>query len=120
VRRTRRGMLLTFDAKRRAKNKGIPFSLDWKNIQDRIENGYCELTGIPFNLDHPKSWDAPSIDQIIASNGYTPDNTRVVLYSVNVMIGTWGVEHFLMISDYLRLKRNTDIYLKYLTELFEE
>lgn len=44
-----------------------------------------------FDLTEPKAWNAPSLDQIKAGAGYTPENTRVVLYALNVMAGTWSL-----------------------------
>lgn len=43
VRNKRRGLSLTADAKQRAKAKGLPFSLDWRNIQAMIDGGICEM-----------------------------------------------------------------------------
>ena len=102
VRNKRRGLSLTTDAKQRAKSKGIPFSLEWRNIQKRIDAGICEVTGIPFDLMTPKSWNAPSIDQIIPGMGYTPENVRVILLALNTMANNWGFSKILEIADALR------------------
>lgn len=96
---TVRGFALAIDAKNRAKTKGIPFSLDWREIQRKIEAGFCEVTGLPFSLTKTRrTWDAPSLDQIKPGLGYTPENTRVVLYALNMMIGTWGLETMLKVA----------------------
>jgi hypothetical protein len=63
----------------------LAFSLNWRDIQEQIDVGCCEVTGIPFDLTTPKAWNAPSLDQIVAGGGYTQENTRVVLYALN----TW-------------------------------
>lgn len=102
VRLERRGLSLVSDAKRRAKTKGIPFDLDWRDIQRRLDLGKCEITSLPFDLMSPKAWNAPSLDQIRPGAGYTKENTRVVLYSLNVMLGTWGVEIMLKVADAAR------------------
>lgn len=107
-RRTHRGFSLTNDACRRAKERGLAFDLDWRDIQDRIDAGLCEVTGLPFDLDTPKAWNAPSIDQIVAGAGYTKDNTRVVLYALNTMANAWGVDLILTIAEAVRKKRSLD------------
>jgi hypothetical protein len=95
---TRRGFALVNVARHRAKKRGLPCDLDPQNIQDRIETGFCELTGIPFALDKPRSWNAPSLDRIDSTKGYTRENTRVVLYALNVMANTWGPGRILEIA----------------------
>lgn len=89
-RRNNRGFALVNIAKWRAKQRSLPFDLDPKEIQARIEAGHCEMTGIPFDLDVPRAWNAPSLDQIEPGKGYTANNVRVVLYALNVMSNTWG------------------------------
>lgn len=103
-----RGKALVTVAKYRAKVRGLEFNLRAENIQSRINLGVCELTGIPFDLKNPRSWNAPSLDRIDSGKGYTEDNVRVVLYSVNVMANTWGHHKILEISSAIVKKRNTD------------
>lgn len=102
VRLIRRGFSLSHDAKRRAREKDIPFDLDWRQIQKRIDAGHCEVTGIPFDLTKAKAWNAPSLDQIIPRAGYTTSNTRVVLYALNVMASDWGLDVVVKIADAIR------------------
>lgn len=105
---THRGFALTNEAKHRAKEKGFLFDLDWREIQKKVDAGVCEVTGIPFDLATPKSWNAPSLDQIVAGAGYTPDNVRVVLYALNTMANTWGVEMILTIAKAIQEKRTAN------------
>lgn len=105
VRLNKRGLALTSDAKRRAKTKGIPFDLDWRDIQKRIDKGACEVSGIRFDLMTPKAWNAPSLDQIVPGKGYTKTNTRVVLHAVNSMVGTWGLDVALTIVAEIRKRK---------------
>ena len=102
---TARGFSLTSDAKQRAKKKGIPFNLNWVRIQERIDRGFCEVTGLPFDLNTPHSWAAPSIDQIKPNEGYTEENVRIILYSLNTMLGNWGEDIVLTVSEALRQGR---------------
>jgi hypothetical protein len=94
-----RGHALVNVAKNRAKNFKIPFDLSVENIQKRIDNGCCEVTGISFDLTTPRAWNAPSLDQIIPKAGYTMENTRVVLYALNVMANSWGLQKIVEVSN---------------------
>jgi hypothetical protein len=79
-------------AQRRAKRKGIPFTLVESDIQAVIDGGVCQATGISFNLEEGVNWNGPSIDRINPSDGYTKENTRVVIQALNCMLGNWGPE----------------------------
>ena len=82
-------------AKERSIKKEYEFSitLDW--LIDKIDNGVCELTKIPFTLDKTSSLHnpfGPSLDKINPKKGYTTDNVRVVLWCVNRSLGEDGLE----------------------------
>lgn len=111
-RRDYRGHALVNVAKNRAKARGIPFDLSPMDIQKRIEAGHCELTGIAFNLDEPRAWNAPSLDQRNPGAGYTRDNVRVVLYALNVMANVWGENRIIEIAHAItarRIERSNDL-----------
>jgi len=88
-----RAMTLVSGAKQRAKKKGIPFDLTVDHIQDILEEGECQVTGLPFDIQpHQRGRDmtkkamhAPSLDQIRPSGGYTIDNVQVVVYNYNTL-----------------------------------
>jgi len=100
-----RGAALVNVAKWRAKTKGMEFDIEADDIQKRIDAGQCELTGIPFSLSEPRSWNAPSLDRIDPDGGYTKGNVRVVLYALNVMANTWGPGKILEIASAISRKR---------------
>src|SRR5271166_240293 len=104
-RRENRGLALINVARHRAKARGLPFDLSPLDIQQRIDEGYCELTGIAFNLDEPRSWNAPSLDQREAGMGYTRQNVRVVLYALNVMANVWGEGRIVEIANAISARR---------------
>lgn len=85
---------LVHSARVRAAKRGVPFDLDQhvEEIQARIENGVCEMTGEPFDLISVRSFDSPSIDRIAAGGGYTYDNIRIICYGMNCAVGTWGLD----------------------------
>jgi len=108
----KRGYALVNVARHRAKQRGIPFNLDPADIQARIDRGYCEVTGIPFDLTKPRCWNAPSLDQIEPSRGYTQENVRVILFSLNVMMNVWGEQKVVQIGNAIlkqRTKRSEEL-----------
>ena len=90
----RRGLLMVRGARTRAKQSGLEFDLDQHKheIQKRVDAGYCELTGIPFNLNGGRTWDTPSLDRVVPEKGYVYSNVRVVCRAINCMLGNWGPE----------------------------
>jgi hypothetical protein len=83
----------------------LRFDLSPLDIQRRIDEGRCELTGIAFNLDEPRAWNAPSLDQRTPGAGYTRENVRVVLYALNVMANTWGENRIVEIAAAINVRR---------------
>lgn len=89
-----RAGVLRRNALSRARQKVIPFDLtnDW--IQFQLDLGVCELSGLPFDFGPPKDGSthplAPSIDRIDTSEGYTSDNSRIILWCLNMGMGEWG------------------------------
>ncbi len=86
------------DARKRARKKGISFSLTGeylKKLWDE-QNGCCSISGISlvYGLGSIKDRNpySPSIDRINNKCGYTKDNIRLVCYAVNMGIFTWGLE----------------------------
>ncbi len=106
-RQENRGLALVTVARYRAKRKRLACGLEPTDIQRRINLGVCELTGISFDLTTPRSWNAPSLDRINSSLGYTQENTRVVLFALNVMANTWGENRIVQIANAIVAKRRT-------------
>lgn len=88
-----RGRLLIMEAKRRCSRKRVPFDLDQyiTEVEQRIQAGVCELTGMPLNLHNSGvNWDSPSLDRIEPGLGYVYSNIRVVCFAMNAAMGRWG------------------------------
>lgn len=88
-------------AKRRAKEKKIPFSLTTDLINElwNKQNNRCALTNIEFQISQERTGGkarpfAPSIDRIYCSKGYTPDNVRLVCVAVNYALNEFGEKVF--------------------------
>lgn len=94
----RAGYLL-LAAKQRSKN--VTITRAW--IQERLDRGYCEVTGLPFVIDAnaiANPW-SPSLDQRIPGQGYTPENTQLVVWIYNVSKGSWTHSDVLTLADAL-------------------
>lgn len=88
-------------ARRRAIKRDIEFTLTKEWILKRLERGVCEVSGLPFEyammgekvtVGMPRS---PSLDRIDSKRGYTPNNTRVVVWQVNLALADHGDDAFL-------------------------
>lgn len=94
-----RAYLLLKSARRRANAKGIPYKINIDWLLPRLEQGCCEVTGIPFDLAPPERgqtvhpW-SPSLHRENPEEGYTPNNTYVVCSAYNNARGQWGLEVF--------------------------
>ena len=92
-----RANTLINSAKRRCANRGrglVTIDTDW--IVRKIEIGFCELTGLPFDMSKPNGSQtnpyAPSLDRIDNSNpDYSKSNTRVVLSIINTALADHGL-----------------------------
>jgi hypothetical protein len=85
-------MDLVRHARFRAEKKRVAFDLSAHidEIQKLIDNGLCEVTGLPLNLDGGRTWDSPSLDRIVPAAGYLYSNIRIVCHAVNGAMGDWG------------------------------
>ena len=86
-------------AKTRASKKNLEVTITKEWILEKLNQGVCELSGVLFDMSpsgrknrNPKS---PSIDRINSSLGYTPENSRIILLSLNDALNQYGLEHFL-------------------------
>ena len=70
----------------------MPFDLDVEWVIERLEAGICQLSGKPFDLSESRGFATPSLDKINPKDGYTKQNTRVILFGLNAALGTWGEE----------------------------
>ena len=85
------------NAQKRSKANGWPppdFTAGW--IEEKVLNGFCEATGIPFDLDtrlseiHASNPFVPSIDRIDSSLPYLKENVQIVVFMYNVCKGEFG------------------------------
>jgi hypothetical protein len=74
---------LYYNAKRRARIDGLEFSLTKEWILAAVENGKCQITGLPFTFENGRKPFAPSLDRTNPLMGYTPDNVKIVVWMYN-------------------------------------
>jgi len=93
-RNNNRAYFLIRYARDRALEHGWEFDIDKyrKEIQERINNGVCELSGISLDLNGSRAFNSPSIDRIDPNKGYTYDNIRIICFAMNGALGNWGEE----------------------------
>lgn len=82
-----RAKSIYYGARTRARKKRLPFDLTINWIYDKIKQGYCEVTGLPFShkIQKPPHRFAPSIDKVLPSLGYVKENCRMVVLMVNII-----------------------------------
>lgn len=84
-----------------ARNKKYKEVIDFDEnyLKEIIENGRCQVTGLPFILgskkDGKKRAYSPSIDRIDNSKGYCKSNVRIVIWQFNLMKGELSDEELL-------------------------
>ena len=87
--------------KSRAKYANKEFDLSLGFVEDlwKKQKGCCALSGIPFDWSKVETKkrvnkDAPSLDRIDSSKGYTKDNVRLITYHLNLALNSFGLEAF--------------------------
>lgn len=87
----RRARVLWGSARRRAKKQGLLFTLTPKWVQERLDRGVCEVTGLRLELQKTAACHygarSPSIDRKDSSRGYTPENCQLVVWQYNAAKG---------------------------------
>lgn len=93
---------ILINIRRRAKYKGIEFTLTREWLEPRLNTGICEMTGLPFDRNHGTWWRQnpfyPSIDRRDPDQGYTEENCRLVIWAYNTAKNTWSDETTLEIA----------------------
>ena len=86
-------LFLACRGRQRVKSPQAPFTITKQWIQNKIESGFCEVTGLPFCLDvllTSKRPFAPSIDKKDPKGYYTKENCQVVCFIYNIAKGEFS------------------------------
>lgn len=113
-------MCLIAGARTRAKKRKIFFDLDpyVSHVQKRIDAGFCELSGVRFDLSPGRSYASPSIDRVTPELGYIYSNIRIVCHAMNVAIGDWGEDAFLRVAiSYIKKRPQAEEFIKAFMEV---
>lgn len=99
--------IIYMNAKARAKRSGLPFDIERKDV---IIPDVCPVLGIKLFRESKDTWkNAPSIDRIDNTKGYTKDNIMIISRRANILkkdasldelikIGKF-YEHFLLVKQ---------------------
>lgn len=82
----------------RAKERGIDFNLDLKDI---VIPETCPICQIPLKYSSKRTNNTPSIDRINNSLGYTKGNVRVISWRANRLKSNITKEEVSRLNDYL-------------------
>ena len=89
-------------SKYRAKRRGIEHTIDREWVLDKLREGTCSFSGLPFSYDrHPVyrvNPFSPSIHRKDSSQGYTPENSTIVCSGVNSAVNCMTTQEFLLLS----------------------
>lgn len=85
------------NAKRRAKDLGIPFTISFKDIKIPDK---CPILGIEFHEEN-KFEHKPSLDRVFPEKGYTAENIRVISMRANRIKSDGTAEEHQLIANYI-------------------
>ena len=88
------------------------FNLTKEWIEERVLEGECEVTGIPFQLDKPLfPWEKrpfkPSLDRIDEEFGYETENIQVVIHMYNVARNRYSEDDLIQMAEAIVNKRKS-------------
>ena len=94
-------------AQRRARKKGIPFSLKTKDV---FIPESCPVLGIPlFTIGKRQTDNSPSLDRINPDLGYIPGNVQVLSNKANMMKSNATPEELIKFSKWVQENYATTI-----------
>ena len=90
------------NAKRRAADAGVEFTLTREDIQ-RVLVDVCPLLGVRFTFANKKTThSSPSLDRKDSTKGYTPDNVWVISAKANRIKSDATTDEIAMVAENLR------------------
>lgn len=88
-------------ARHRAKRRGLSFTITFEWVINKLEQGACEVTKLPFVLTDKRSPWAPSLDRKVPELGYTQENTQMVVFSYNTAKQEYSHENVVTLAHAL-------------------
>lgn len=98
--KVRAAQIILSNSKQRAKRFGREHTL---TLDDIVIPDVCPALGIPLRREGRDTWmNAPSIDRIDSSRGYTPDNIVIVSRRANILKRDATPDELNLIADFYR------------------
>ncbi len=95
------------EARKRAKEKGLPFSIE---VSDIVIPEHCPILGITLEKGEGPAVDgSPSIDKIVPNLGYVKGNIQVISKKANIMKSNATKEELIMFAKWIQ-KEFSDEY----------
>lgn len=92
-----RALRLFYEAKYRAKKKGLEFNLSKEDILIPL---FCPILNIPLRIDNNKLCkDSPSLDRIDSSKGYIKGNVYVISWRANRLKSYGSIEDHRLLTN---------------------
>lgn len=95
IRRTRPAKEILERARKRARRRGVSYSL---RRQDISVPANCPVLGVPLIVGEARSAASPSLDRIDPTKGYLPGNVRVISDHANRLKGDRSLEQIRSLS----------------------
>jgi len=109
-----RARALLKGARQRAERAGLEFTITQEWVVERIQRGACPLTGSLYDLQLAEGSrcnpNAPSLDRIDNSKGYTRENTRVITWQANVAKSEFTEEFLIQLALGLIANRKQKVH----------
>ena len=87
-------------SKQRAKRAGMEHTLV---LADIVIPAKCPVLGVPLHREERNSWiNAPSIDRIDSTKGYTPDNIVIVSRRANILKKDATPQELIALADFYK------------------
>lgn len=109
-RKAERARFLLAELRKRAKDLGVPFDIDAQWLSEKIGNGVCELSGIPFDHETPRGDYSMSIDRIDPRGGYTKANVKASIWFLNRAFCDMGKDEAFDIFEQALRKARPEIF----------
>jgi hypothetical protein len=95
--------VLMSNSKQRARKAGLEHTLKYEDIQ--IPN-VCPVLGIPLHREGRETWlNAPSLDRVDNTLGYTPDNVVVISRRANILKKDATIDELIALAQYYSARR---------------
>ena len=110
ARKRNRARFMLLIIKAACNREGIEFNLTEEWLRPKLDLGVCELSGIPFDMEGKLTQNCPTIDRIISDKGYTANNCRLILWSINRALKNYGDQYFLNVVEKILRKNKPNIF----------